>query len=229
MRVHKLLLQDLSALYHSYSYTLLIIPYRRIPNRAARLCRIAVTSIHMATPAVETITHAGPKRSRSSESLRSGSSTPVPSVVNVKAPSDSVPLPKFLSQSLWGKLFNGFTQENVLESTWANRSPEINTKFEELHHRQMLRLQRANDGGSQYSQYPQDSNLRTIRSRNRYLDIYPWAASRIRLKVPEGSCDYINASPISLCCSKTGREYRYIAAQVTLTLFQAVAESQLGV
>ena len=95
---------------------------------------------------------------------------------------------------------------------------DINSRFEELQVRQMFRLlqgQRASDGTSQYSP---DPSTRMIRQRNRYADIYPWAASRIRLKVPEGGCDYINASPISLCCSKTGQESRYIAAQVTPAL-----------
>ena len=82
----------------------------------------------------------------------------------------------------------------------------------------MLRLFQGQRAGEGVSQYSPDSSTRAIQLRNRYMDIYPWAASRIRLKVPEGGCDYINASPISLSCSKTGQEYRYIAAQVTLTL-----------
>jgi protein tyrosine phosphatase len=33
-------------------------------------------------------------------------------------------------------------------------------------------------------------------------------------KIPEGHCDYINASPISLHNMKTGKEEKYIATQV---------------
>ena len=33
---------------------------------------------------------------------------------------------------------------------------------------------------------------------DRYSNIYPWANNRVRLNVPEGSNDYINASPVTL-------------------------------
>ena len=50
-------------------------------------------------------------------------------------------------------------------------------------------------------------------SRNRYSNIYPWADNRIRLNVPPGKCDYINASPIVLEHGRQGVK-RYIATQV---------------
>jgi protein tyrosine phosphatase len=37
-----------------------------------------------------------------------------------------------------------------------------------------------------------------VAKRNRYLNVDPFVNNRIRLKVPEGHCDYINASPIKL-------------------------------
>lgn len=49
-------------------------------------------------------------------------------------------------------------------------------------------------------------------SRNRYSNIYPWAENRIRLDVPEGKCDYINASPIILDHGRQGAK-KYIATQ----------------
>ena len=52
------------------------------------------------------------------------------------------------------------------------------------------------------------------KARNRYVNVQPWANSRIHLKVPEGQCDYVNASPVALDDSKTGAEVRYIATQV---------------
>ncbi|KAF8423823.1 protein-tyrosine phosphatase-like protein [Tirmania nivea] len=48
--------------------------------------------------------------------------------------------------------------------------------------------------------------------RNRYSNIYPWAENRIKLNVPEGKCNYINASPIILNHGQQG-EKRYIATQ----------------
>ncbi|OJD13849.1 hypothetical protein AJ78_05745 [Emergomyces pasteurianus Ep9510] len=56
-------------------------------------------------------------------------------------------------------------------------------------------------------------NRPEILSRNRYINIQVWSHSRIHLKVPEGECDFINASPITLHHSKTGNPARYIAAQ----------------
>lgn len=44
-------------------------------------------------------------------------------------------------------------------------------------------------------------------TRNRYLNVEPYAQNRIRLKVGEGASDYINASPIVL------GQRRYIATQ----------------
>ena len=46
------------------------------------------------------------------------------------------------------------------------------------------------------------------------MNVDPWANNRIRLKVPEGQDDYINASPISLIRSKDSSKKRYIATQV---------------
>jgi protein-tyrosine phosphatase len=52
-----------------------------------------------------------------------------------------------------------------------------------------------------------------VKARNRYLNVQAWANSRIRLKVPHGECDFINASPILLEDSRTGAKTRYIATQ----------------
>lgn len=48
---------------------------------------------------------------------------------------------------------------------------------------------------------------------DRYQNVHPWKHNRIRLRVPEGQNDYINASPISLKSVKTGKESKYIAMQ----------------
>ena len=53
-----------------------------------------------------------------------------------------------------------------------------------------------------------------VKARNRYLDVQAWANCRIHLRVPEGECDFINASPITLVDSVTQEERRYIATQV---------------
>jgi protein-tyrosine phosphatase len=48
---------------------------------------------------------------------------------------------------------------------------------------------------------------------DRYQNVRPWTNNRIRLRVPEGQNDYINASPISLKSQRTGKESKYIAMQ----------------
>lgn len=54
-----------------------------------------------------------------------------------------------------------------------------------------------------------------VKARNRYMGVQAWANSRIHLKVPEGECDFINASPIIVRDSMTKEERRYIATQVS--------------
>lgn len=55
-----------------------------------------------------------------------------------------------------------------------------------------------------------------MKARNRYLNVQAWANSRIHLRVPEGECDFINASPIVLKDSSTDEETKYIATQVSV-------------
>lgn len=50
-------------------------------------------------------------------------------------------------------------------------------------------------------------------ARDRYSNVVPFANSRIRLRVPEGQCDYINASPIELKEEGSDKTWKYIAAQ----------------
>ena len=64
--------------------------------------------------------------------------------------------------------------------------------------------------------WAQDSRPHVLQ-RNRYLGVQPWDKSRIRLRVDEGTSDYINASPISLINPATALETKYIATQVNAT------------
>lgn len=49
--------------------------------------------------------------------------------------------------------------------------------------------------------------------RNRYGNVDPYQANRVKLEVPEGHFDYINASPILLESTKSKTVLRYIATQ----------------
>lgn len=50
---------------------------------------------------------------------------------------------------------------------------------------------------------------------DRYLNIQPWVSNRVKLRVPEGENDYVNASPITLDSPdrKSTDNYKYIAMQ----------------
>lgn len=87
---------------------------------------------------------------------------------------------------------------------------EIRTKFQDLECRQLLRI--AEGRRDPASNWTQDTTKQT-RLRNRYVNVQPWDKSRIRLQVPPGESDYINASPITLEDPRTGVVSSYIAAQ----------------
>lgn len=92
---------------------------------------------------------------------------------------------------------------------------EIHQKFNEIEILQAARLSGARESvaGNESQKWVLE-NRPEILPRNRYINIQVWSHSRIHLKVPDGDCDFINASPISLSHSKTGSPARYIAAQV---------------
>ncbi|KAK7707824.1 tyrosine protein phosphatase 1 [Botryosphaeria dothidea] len=50
--------------------------------------------------------------------------------------------------------------------------------------------------------------------RNRYMNVDPFAANRVQLKVPEGHDDYINASPIELRATQRDAVKKYVATQL---------------
>ena len=90
--------------------------------------------------------------------------------------------------------------------------PEICTKFQELEWQQQLRIaQGRTDPNSPWTQ--DMTNL--VRLRNRYLNVQPWEKCRVRLQVPEGKSDYINASPVSLQESRRDIDAAFIVSQVS--------------
>lgn len=97
------------------------------------------------------------------------------------------------------------------QSSWGL---DIRRKFEELEWLQRSRLAeglQANDPSHRWAL----ETTSEVKARNRYFNVQAWANSRIHLKVPEGECDFINASPIVLKDSSSGDERRYIATQVS--------------
>ncbi|KAL4991378.1 protein-tyrosine phosphatase-like protein [Aspergillus falconensis] len=103
--------------------------------------------------------------------------------------------------------------ENELVPPFLRQSVlDIRHKFEELEYMQGTRIlegSRANDPSHRWAL---DADPE-VRARNRYANVQAWANSRIRLRVPEGECDFINASPIVLRDSVSQEERKYIATQ----------------
>jgi protein-tyrosine phosphatase len=88
---------------------------------------------------------------------------------------------------------------------------EIQNKFVDLEWQQRNRLAhgRQTDVDSQWTLLSDDITV----YRNRYANVEVFANNRVKLKVPEGHSDYINASPIELRSTRSGTEKRFIATQ----------------
>ncbi|KAI0424280.1 protein-tyrosine phosphatase-like protein [Xylaria sp. FL1042] len=72
----------------------------------------------------------------------------------------------------------------------------IECRFQELIWRERLRSQQGFQNPSPDFQFARLLSPET-KILDRYKDIWPWANNRVRLPVPEGKLDYINASPIA--------------------------------
>ncbi|KAJ6033534.1 hypothetical protein N7499_009810 [Penicillium canescens] len=89
---------------------------------------------------------------------------------------------------------------------------EIHEKFEDLEWMQRTRLAEglmANDMSHPFALEVDPK----VKERNRYLNVQAWANCRIHLRVADGECDFINASPILLEDSVTRERRKYIATQ----------------
>jgi Protein-tyrosine phosphatase len=93
---------------------------------------------------------------------------------------------------------NNFASQPTVKVPWYlnQQRAQIQKRFQDLEWHQRFRLQHG------YI-HPDTSPFRmdrsdTVISRNRYGNIQPWDPSRVRLRMPIGGSDYINASPISL-------------------------------
>jgi protein-tyrosine phosphatase len=87
-------------------------------------------------------------------------------------------------------------------------------------HLEIAQLERLRDGahaqanGSEQPYEYARCNTEEYAPRNRYANVDPYQANRVKLEVPEGHNDYINASPIVLVTTKSGTPLKYIATQV---------------
>ncbi|KAI1080960.1 phosphatases II [Whalleya microplaca] len=92
---------------------------------------------------------------------------------------------------------------------------EIETKFQDIGWEERLRLHQSSQNPSQNHQFARVA-LPEAKLLDRYANIQPWENNRVRLRVPQGHVDYINASPITLNSPlnpKARPPHRYIAMQ----------------
>ncbi|KAH4101776.1 hypothetical protein HBH70_190960 [Parastagonospora nodorum] len=97
----------------------------------------------------------------------------------------------------------------------ANRG-DLHMKWTHLEMAQLERLRdamHAQVNGSEQSYEYSRCNGEEHASRNRYANVNPYLAHRVKLEVPEGHSDYINASPITLTTTKSNTVLKYIATQ----------------
>lgn len=92
---------------------------------------------------------------------------------------------------------------------------EIESKFLDLNWAERFRINEAMSNPSPRYRFARVFGPE-IKNRDRYGNIQPWANNRVKLQVPEGKTDYINASPIVLQSpiNPEGKPpHRYIAMQ----------------
>ena len=107
-------------------------------------------------------------------------------IVEPETPVDK--MPKFLKLTPEGMLVT------ALCVTMLMTRKETHQKYDEL---MRLEEQRLIESDGQWARLDPDPVL------DRYSNIHPWANNRIKLQVPDGVNDYINASPVTLSSTST--------------------------
>lgn len=129
-------------------------------------------------------------------------------------------VPPFLCQTAsgeWRRCMQPFGEyqphvEHTELTAWAHLA-EIHDKFEALEWMQRTRLTEGMLSNDPTHPFALEADPK-VKARNRYMNVQAWANCRIHLRVPEGECDFINASPIALRDTVTEEPRRYIATQV---------------
>lgn len=169
----------------------------------------------MSAPNSMPVSPASSKRSRSKDSTRSAA-------LSVPAAHTTAHTPAVSTHSLLPPL-------SVEPSSKADQTPDptpypaflrprraatLDTKWNDLEWAQMSRYRESMAGAdteppAQWARCNGDAYA----PRNRYMNVDPYQANRVRLEVPEEAFDYINASPIQLKSTKSGTVLKYIATQ----------------
>jgi protein-tyrosine phosphatase len=109
------------------------------------------------------------------------------------------------------KTITASSDERSLPAFLKLSRSEIKEKFTDLEWQQVNRLAqgRQPDSESEWTLLSGDD----FSSRNRYANVATFKNNRVKLNVPEGHSDYINASPIELTTTKSGTVKKFIATQ----------------
>lgn len=157
------------------------------------------------------------KRSRSRDSARSGtnSSLNTPAAGTPSVSTNSLIIPS----STPGTPSNGlqFVQDGTPYPAFLRlNNGELNVRWNHLELAQLERMRdtaQAQISGSEQPYEYARCNTEEYAPRNRYANVDPYQANRVKLEVPEGHSDYINASPIVLVTTQSQSALKYIATQ----------------
>jgi protein-tyrosine phosphatase len=103
--------------------------------------------------------------------------------------------PNFLTLSDQGKKSKSLLRNHLVAYHLAT---EIEAKFHELVWLERNRLAQGMNPHNPDFPFARVPSAPHIKALDRYVNIQPWENNRVRLQVPEGKVDYINASPITL-------------------------------
>lgn len=151
------------------------------------------------------------KRSRSRDSAASATNSSLNTpIVTPAVSTNSLIIPS----STPGTPANGeYLQDGIPYPPFLMSSrADLNAKWLRLDWMQMDRLRdsaQAIDAEHQWARCNGDDYA----LRNRYANVDPYQSNRVRLDVPDGHSDYINASPVVLETTKSQTRLRYIATQ----------------
>ncbi|KAF2175622.1 hypothetical protein K469DRAFT_723905 [Zopfia rhizophila CBS 207.26] len=157
------------------------------------------------------------KRSRSRDSTRSAATSINTPSANTPFLTPSASAPSLIIPS--SSQTSSIVEPSPLDATpypaflRLNRT-EIHSKFVDLEWEQRKRLlhgvqQNEPDQPSQWARVTGE----VVMNRNRYANVDPYQNNRVKLQVPEGYSDYINASPIVLESTKSKTVTKFIATQ----------------
>ncbi|KAF1946471.1 hypothetical protein EJ02DRAFT_336203 [Clathrospora elynae] len=171
----------------------------------------------MAQAGVPPVSPSSSKRSRSKDSTQSttNSSLNTPAAHTPFATPSASANSLVIPSSVPGTPASGeYTQDATPYPAFLKSSRDVHAKWARLDWTQLDRYRESAQalGAEQPNKWARCMG-EDYASRNRYANVDPYQANRVRLDVPEGQFDYINASPIVLTLSKSGTALRYIATQ----------------